>query len=174
MLSTYARVKSRRSHEAHVRVLSTTTATTTHRRRICPHDRKRGRVAVPRCPQRLAIHLLPRLDSWKRLSRDVAFCTCGCCKKCGGAPQHDLEKRVQKQGTCSLRKVRSATPCMCVDARSCNCNDNLLLRSLPIHVSDWKNFNARSSHKRLQHSSAMSGETISTMVVCFAVPSCPF
>ena len=34
MLSTHARVKSRRSHEAHLRVLSTTTATKTHKRHL--------------------------------------------------------------------------------------------------------------------------------------------
>ena len=184
MLSPHARVKSRRSHEAHVRVLH---------HHHCHHNTQktpkinemvvasvhtidtRGRVAVPRCPQQLGYSSAPssgQLEAALKRRRVSARAV---------APRSVAEhrstiwkKRVQKQGTCSLGKVRSATPCICVDARSCNCNDNLQLRSLPIHVSDWKNFNAQSSHKRLQHSSGISGETISTMVLCFAVPSCPF
>ena len=37
----------------------------------------------------------------------------------------------------------------------------------------WKNFNARCSHKPVQCSRTMTGETTSTIVVCFAVPFAP-
>ena len=64
----------------------------------------------------------------------------------------------------SAVQARSATQCICVAARSCNCHDPL---------KDWTNFNARCSHKPVQCSRTMTGETTSTIVVCFAVPFAP-
>ena len=100
-----------------------------------------------------------------KMSRDVALCTCGCLANWGGAPKHDLEN----EGTTSACvhsavQTRSATQCICVGARSCNCHDPL---------KDWTNFNARCSHKPVQCSRTMTGETTSTIVVCFAVPFAP-
>ena len=108
------------------------------------------------------------------LSRDVALCTCGCLANWGGAPKHDLEN----EGTtnaCVHSAVQSptATQCICVDVRSCNCHDTLQHRSLLLRRHDWKNFHVRCSHKPVQCSRTMTGETTSTIVECFAVPFAP-
>ena len=145
---------------------------------MSPYAKKKKKKKVWRCHDALSnslfISYLVCTVGNHPLSRDVALCTCGCLTNWGGSPRHDLENGGTTSACVhSAVQTQSATQCICVDARSWNCHDTLQHRSLLLRRHDWKNFNARCSHKSVQCPRTMTGETTSTIVVCFAVPVAP-
>ena len=147
------RLKSRRSLEAHVQVLLRPLPPLPRQHpqetfgwrdgsHMSPYAQKnRKKKAEWRCHDALSNSLficyLVCTVGNHPLSRDVAVCTCGCLANWGGAPKHDLEnERTTSACVHSAVQARSATQCICVAARSCNCHDTLQHRSLLLRRHD--------------------------------------